>query len=92
MGYGGHHQHGTARWSSFGDKPHSTLLPYRFLSGQNVNYDSGEVWLANGAVDAYKRANKIYKERLQTYQQPSLDPVIDDALRVHIEKRKIELQ
>ncbi len=63
-----------------------------FYRAKMFDYDSGEAWLANGAVDAYQRANKIYKEQLQQYQQPALDPAIDEALRTHIEKRKIELQ
>ncbi len=57
-----------------------------FYRAEMFDYDSGEGWLAKGAMDVYKRANKTYKQRLQEYEQPPLDPAIEEALRAYIEK------
>ena len=67
-----------------------TMRHYRtaFYRADLFDYDSGEAWLANGAVDAYERANQKYKQALQDYEQPSLDPAIDAALRDYIDRRK----
>ncbi len=79
---GGHHL-GTAH----------TMRHYKdaFYRSKLFDYDSGEAWLANGATDAYERANLAYKQRLKDYEQPSLDAGIKDGLRDYIERRKIEL-
>ena len=63
-----------------------TMRHYKtaFYRADLFDYDSGEAWWDNGAVDAMQRANKKYKDILQSYEQPTLDPAIDDALtRLH---------
>ena len=52
------------------------------------DYDSAENWILNGSVDIYEKANQRYKQILQEYQQPVLDPAIDEALRAYVERRK----
>lgn len=76
---GGHHL-GTAH----------TMRHYKtaFYRADLFDYDSGEAWFANGAVDAYERAGKKVKQLLRQYQQPKLDPAINDELRAYIEMRK----
>ncbi|MEM7346015.1 MAG: trimethylamine methyltransferase family protein [Chloroflexota bacterium] len=80
---GGHHL-GTAH----------TMRHFRtaFYRAELFDYDSGEAWLENGAIDSYERANKIYKERLNNYEQPNFDPAAEEAMRAYIDKRKIELK
>lgn len=51
---------------------------------------SFEQWQAAGEKDAAARANAIWKERLETYQDPGLDPDIDAALQDYIAARKAE--
>jgi trimethylamine---corrinoid protein Co-methyltransferase len=62
-----------------------------FYRAKLFDYDSGETWLSKGGLDAAQRANKKYKDLLEQYQQPQLDPAIKEALRAYIEQRKTEL-
>ena len=70
-----------------------TMRHYRtaFYRAELFDYDSGETWIANGAEDAYLRANKKYKQLLREYEAPELDAGIREGLRAFIEKRKGEL-
>ncbi len=51
---------------------------------------SFEQWDAAGRQDAATRANRLWKSRLEAYQDPDLDPEIDAALQDYIAKRKAE--
>lgn len=55
------------------------------------NWDSYESWLEAGRMDTAQRANALWKRLLVEYQQPPLDPAIDEALRDYVERRKQEL-
>jgi trimethylamine--corrinoid protein Co-methyltransferase len=37
------------------------------------------------------RANRIWKQLLEEYQQPPLDPAVDEALRDYMARRKREI-
>ncbi|HIP80546.1 MAG TPA: trimethylamine methyltransferase, partial [Kiloniellaceae bacterium] len=50
--------------------------------------NSFEQWEAEGAQDAYRRANTLYKKMLADYQAPALDPALDEALQAFIRQRK----
>jgi trimethylamine--corrinoid protein Co-methyltransferase len=50
-----------------------------------------ETWLEGGGLDAARRANAIWKQLLADYEQPPLDPAIDEALQAFVAKRKEEL-
>lgn len=52
--------------------------------------NSFEQWDLEGGKDAATRANAIWKERLDTYEEPDLDPEIDAALQDYIAQRKAE--
>jgi trimethylamine--corrinoid protein Co-methyltransferase len=39
-------------------------------------------------VDTQVRANGIWKQLLKDYQQPPLDPAIDEELTAYVAKRK----
>jgi len=47
-----------------------------------------ENWQESGAKTGTQRANAIWKELLRTYEQPPLDPAIDEALEAYIARRK----
>ena len=50
--------------------------------------NSFEQWESEGALTADQRANKIYKQMLNDYKAPELDPAIDEALQNFINDRK----
>ncbi|WP_282610683.1 trimethylamine methyltransferase family protein [Pelagibius sp. Alg239-R121] len=61
-----------------------------FFYPQNADANSYEQWVSDGSKDAAARANKRWKKLLQDYQQPQLDPAIDEALEDYITRRKSE--
>jgi len=62
---------------------------YRPLVSDLMNY---ERWVQKGAKPVEVRANETWKKWLAAYQQPPLDPAIDEALRDYIARRKLEIQ
>ena len=77
---GGHH-FGTAH----------TLARYEtaFYAPMLSNRQNFEAWQESGSIDSATRANTIWKQLLQEYEQPPLDPAIDDALVEYVDKRKL---
>jgi trimethylamine--corrinoid protein Co-methyltransferase len=53
--------------------------------------DNFENWQEGGSSDSATRANIIWKALLAEYQQPAIDPAIDEALRDYVARRKIEI-
>ena len=53
--------------------------------------DSYEQWQANGEKDTAQRANALWKQRLEKYEDPGLDPAIDEALLDYIDRRKADV-
>ena len=51
---------------------------------------SFEQWQASGEMDTAERANVIWKECLENYKDPGLDPDIDAELQDYIARRKSE--
>jgi trimethylamine--corrinoid protein Co-methyltransferase len=49
-----------------------------------------ETWSMAGSPTAIERANRIWKERLASYEQPAMDPAIREELDAFVEKRKAE--
>ena len=54
------------------------------------DWSNHESWLESGAVSTEQRANQIWKQLLAEYQQPALDPAIDEALQDYVARRKRE--
>ena len=76
---GGHHfgtSHTLARYES------------AFYSPMLANRQNFEAWQESGSIDTVNRANMIWKQLLREYEQPPLDPAIDEALVDYVEKRK----
>jgi trimethylamine--corrinoid protein Co-methyltransferase len=55
------------------------------------NWDNHETWLESGSVSTEQRANQIWKQMLREYEQPPIDPGIDEALQDYVARRKIEI-
>ena len=50
-----------------------------------------ETWSEGGARSGTERANAIWKELLRTYEQPPLDPAIEEELEAFVARRKAEI-
>ncbi|WP_424947519.1 trimethylamine methyltransferase family protein [Candidatus Spongiihabitans sp.] len=59
-----------------------------FYRSNIADNNSFEQWQSEGSMDAVMRANKLWKQMLNDYVAPELDPAIDEALLEFIEKRK----
>ncbi len=62
-----------------------------FFQPSNADANSFEQWRDGGSKDAAQRANERWKKLLDDYEQPALDPAIDEALEEYITKRKSEM-
>ena len=58
---------------------------FRPLTPDNNSF---EQWQAEGSKDAAQRANAIWKKQLDAYEDPGLDPAIDEALLDYIGRIK----
>jgi trimethylamine--corrinoid protein Co-methyltransferase len=58
---------------------------YRSSIADNNSY---EQWESEGAQDALKRANTLWKKMLSEYEAPAIDPGVDEALQEFIAKKK----
>ena len=59
-----------------------------FYRSNIADNNSFEQWQSEGSQDAMMRANSLWKQMLNDYVAPELDPAIDEALLEFIEKRK----
>lgn len=79
VGPGGHH-FGTAH--TLERYEHAFYTP---LLSARQNFES---WQEAGSPDTAKRANATWKQMLSEYQQPALDPAIDEALVAYADQRR----
>ncbi|MEQ9487758.1 MAG: trimethylamine methyltransferase family protein [Alphaproteobacteria bacterium] len=59
-----------------------------FYSPLVSNWDNYDNWKERGSVTAEQNANRIWKQLLAEYEQPPIDPGIDDALKDYMARRK----
>lgn len=59
-----------------------------FYSPMVSDWQNFERWKEAGELDAATRANKIWKQLLAEYEQPPLDPAIDEQLDEYVARRK----
>jgi trimethylamine--corrinoid protein Co-methyltransferase len=59
-----------------------------FFDFELSDNNSYEQWSQDGAHDIVRRANRKWKAMLEAYEQPSLDPAVDEALLAFINQRK----
>lgn len=58
---------------------------YQPLLSEQRNFES---WEEAGSQNAQQRANSIWKQLLLEYEQPPMDPAIDEELAAYVAKRK----
>ncbi len=61
-----------------------------FYRSTVADNNSFEQWEADGSLQAAQRANKIWKQMLENYEQPAIDTALDEALVEYISQRKNE--
>jgi trimethylamine--corrinoid protein Co-methyltransferase len=62
-----------------------------FWRSDLLDYKPFETWADEGSRDTMALANARVRKLLADYQQPALDPAIDEALRAFVAKRKEEM-
>jgi trimethylamine--corrinoid protein Co-methyltransferase len=61
---------------------------YRSSTADNNSY---EQWSEEGSLDAAQRANTIWKTQLASYEAPSIDAAVDDALVDYVARRRNQI-
>src|SRR3954469_5824871 len=61
---------------------------YRPLLSSTENFDR---WSRNGGRDATERAGEIWRKTIEEYEQPPMDPGVDEELREYVTRRRAEL-
>ncbi len=82
VGHGGHF---------FGAAHTLDRYEHAFYSPILSDWRNFETWRDDGARNATERANTIWKQLLKDYEQPPLDPAIDEELKAYVAKRKEEI-
>ena len=62
-----------------------------FYTGDLSDTQAFEYWFDQGEQDAVIRANRKWKQMLRDYQDPGIDPSVDEGLREFMAKRKEEM-
>jgi trimethylamine--corrinoid protein Co-methyltransferase len=62
-----------------------------FFMPQMFDNNSIEQWQAEGSVEINERALKRARDMLGEYEEPKLDPAIDEALRDYIARRELQI-
>ena len=76
----------------FGTEHTMSRYENAFYSPLVSNWDNYETWQERGSINAEQRANQIWKQLLKEYQQPQIDPAIDEALQDYVTRRKLEIK
>jgi trimethylamine--corrinoid protein Co-methyltransferase len=62
-----------------------------FFMPQLFDNNSIEQWKAEGGIDTTQRALRAARRTLDAYEQPMLDPAVDEALKEFIARREAEI-
>ena len=66
-----------------------TLARYEnaFYAPMISDWRNSQAWAAAGSPTAYDKANAVYKQALNDYQQPPMDEAVRDALNEFVDRR-----
>lgn len=69
-----------------------TLARYEsaFYSPILSDWRNFETWTEAGRPTTYDHANRIFKEKLSSYERPPIDPAVEEELDAFVAKRKAE--
>ena len=83
VGAGGHHFGTSHTMSRYKDAFYSPLV---------ADWSNFETWQEGGEKTATQRANVIYKQLLEVYEQPAMDPAAEEELHAYADRRRGELK
>jgi trimethylamine--corrinoid protein Co-methyltransferase len=71
-----------------------TLANYKTAFYEPIvsDWSNFESWEENGSKTAFERANKIYRQRLKSFQPPAMDDQIRASLESYVSQRRQELE
>ena len=75
----------------FGSEHTMSRYEEAFYTPLLSNWSNHESWLEAGSVTTEQRANQIWKQLLREYQQPAIEPAVDEALQAYVARRKQEM-
>lgn len=83
---------GVATGGHFFGEPH-TMQRYEhaFYRPLVSNWQNYENWQLGGGKDATQRATEIWKQALQEYREPAMDPAIREALDGYVARRREQI-
>ena len=70
-----------------------TLANYTtaFYEPMISDWSNFETWAENGEKTAYQRANTIYHQTLDKYEEPEIDPTVRQVMADYVDQRRQEL-
>jgi trimethylamine--corrinoid protein Co-methyltransferase len=74
----------------FGTKHTQDRYKTAFYSPILSDWRNFESWAEAGSPTAMEKANRVWKERLASYEEPPMDPAIREELDAFVEKRRLE--
>ncbi len=83
VGAGGHHFGTSHTMSRYKDAFYNPLVS---------DWSNFETWQENGEKTATDRANEMFKQLLEIYQKPAIDPAVEEELSAYVEKRRGEIK
>ena len=63
-----------------------------FYSPIVSDWSNFETWQERGGIETAERANRLYKQILEHYEEPDLDPGIREQIDEYVEKRRREIK
>lgn len=75
----------------FGDEHTMERYEDAFYSPMLSDWQNHGAWTESGAKNATQRATEIWQTALDDYQEPTLDPAIQEQLAAYVAQRKAEI-
>ena len=63
-----------------------------FYQSTVADYSSFEQWHEEGALTADVRANRVARRMLADYEDPGMDPAVDEAIQAFMVRRREEIR
>lgn len=63
-----------------------------FYRSNIADYNSFEQWSSEGSMDQAQRANAVWKQWLDEYEVPTLDPAKDEEIQAFVEIKKASME